>query len=298
MDKPLLSILLVNYNAQILTRNCIRSVLDKTQKTSFEIILVDNNSAQDVAGYIVNEFPDVKIIKNKQNNGFACANNQALQSASGKYIILLNNDTLLKNDALDKMVAFLDNNPKVGALTCKLFNADEKTIQRNCRTFPTPMGTMFGRASLLTKLFPNNPWSSRNLLTDWDYNSVREIDWASGAALMVRRSVIDQVGLLDDKNFFIYWEDTDCCKRIHDAGWKICFIPDAEIIHLTGQGGGKRNLFLANYMIYQMHKSAYNYFRKHYLKSNFNPMTIVVFCGFIILTSLKILWNSIKMIGK
>ncbi|OGB88340.1 hypothetical protein A3J44_03955 [candidate division WOR-1 bacterium RIFCSPHIGHO2_02_FULL_45_12] len=247
---------------------------------------------------LLRKFPVVKLIENEQNKGFAYANNQAIKLASGKYVMLLNNDTILKNDALDKMVAYLEENPQVGVVTCKLFEADGITIQRNCRTFPTPWGTMFGRASLLTRLFPKNPLSTINLLSDWNYNSVREIDWASGAALIVRRSVIDQVGLLDDKNFFIYWEDTDWCKRIHDAGWKIVFVPDAEIIHLTGSGGGKRSLFLSNLMIYQMHRSAYNYFRKHHLKSWLNPMTFITFCGFITLTTLKILLNSIKIFSK
>jgi len=275
---------------------CIRSIYGQTKDLAFEIILVDNNSTDSSIEIARQTFPEIKIISNHQNLGFAYANNQAIKIASGKYVMLLNNDTILKNNALERMANYLDKNPRVGAVTCKLFDADGKTIQRNCRTFPTPMGTMFGRASLLTKLFPNNPWSTKNLLTDWDYNSAREIDWASGAALMVRRSVIDQVGLLDDKNFFIYWEDTDWCKRIHDAGWKIVFVPDAEIIHLTGSGGGKRNLFLSNRMIYQMHKSAYNYFRKHYLKSIFNPMTILTFMGFVTLTTVKVVINTYKQL--
>lgn len=292
------SISLVNYNAKDLTEKCIKSICKKTENISLEIVLVDNNSSDNSCELIKEEFPQIKIIENKQNKGFAYANNQAIKMASGKYIMLLNNDTVLKNDALDKMAAFLDNNPKVGAVTCKLFDADGKTIQRNCRTFPSPFGTFFGRASFLTKISPNNPWSSKNLLSDWDYNSVKEIDWASGAALMVRREVIEQVGVLDDKNFFIYWEDTDWCKRIRDAGWKIMFIPDAEIIHLTGQGGGKRGLWLSNIMIYQMHKSAYNYFKKHYFKSRLSFMRFFVFCGFISLTILKICLNSIKMFFK
>lgn len=254
--------------------------------------MVDNGSSDGSPAAIARQFPNVMIIENKTNAGFARANNQAIERARGKYIFLLNNDTVLKNNAIEQMVAFFDRQQSLGLLTCKLYEADGKTVQRNCRTFPTPPGTMFGRASLLTRVFPKNPWSSKNLLSDWDYNSVREIDWASGAALMVRRSVIDQVGLLDDKNFFIYWEDTDWCKRIHDAGWKIAFIPDAEIIHLTGSGGGKRSLFLSNRMIYQMHKSAYNYFRKHYLKSIFNPMTLITFIGFISLTAVKVTLNT------
>ncbi len=293
-----LSICFVNHNAKELTINCIRSIYEKTKSTSFEIILVDNGSTDGSCKLINDIFPQVKIITNKQNKGFAYANNQAIKASKGKYIILLNNDTILKNDALDKMVSFMEANQKVGVLTCKLFDADGKTIQRNCRSFPTPWGTMFGRASLLTKLFPNNSWSSKNLLQDWDYNTGREVDWVSGAAFMVRKGVVDEVGMLDDKTYYMYWEDTDWCKRIHDVGYRICFIPDAEITHFTGKGGGKRSLSLSNLMIYQMHKSAYKYFRKHYLKSWLNPMTLITFLGFIVLTSLKITLNSIKMLCK
>jgi GT2 family glycosyltransferase len=292
-----LSIILVNHNAQDLTLECISSIIEKTT-IPFEIILVDNTSTDDTIALVRSRYPKINLVSNRQNLGFAHANNQGIAIAHGRYVLLLNNDTLLKNNALAKMVDYLDKNPMVGALTCKLYDADGKTIQHNCRTFPTPLGTMFGRASLLTRLFPGNPWSTKNLLSDWDYNSTREIDWASGAALMLRREVIDQVGILDDKNFFIYWEDTDWCKRIHDAGWKIHFIPDAEIIHLTGSGGGRRSLYLSNLMIYQMHRSAYNYFRKHYLISWLNPMTAITFLGFICLTGLKISWNSIKMLLK
>ncbi|MFC1511325.1 glycosyltransferase family 2 protein [Candidatus Margulisiibacteriota bacterium] len=295
-QKPLLSIVLVNHNARKLTQHCIQSIYDKTKNTLIEIILVDNASLDGSAVCLKEKFPEIIIIQNINNTGFAHANNQAIKISSGKYVMLLNNDTVLKNEALDKMIAFMDEDEEAAALTCKLFNRDGVTIQRNCRTFPTPSGTMFGRASLLTKLFPNNPWSSKNLLTDWDYNSAREIDWASGAALMVRRSVIDQVGLLDDKNFFIYWEDTDWCKRIHGAGWKIFFTPEAEIIHFTGSGGGRRSFLLSNLMIYQMHRSAYNYFRKHYFKSWLNPMTISTFLGFVLLVSIKILLNSTKIL--
>jgi GT2 family glycosyltransferase len=289
----MLSIVLVNHNAREITADCIQSIYDKT-KIPFEIILVDNNSSDGSTPYIKNKFPEVRLLENKSNRGFAAANNQGINISTGEYIILLNNDTGLKNNALDKMVEYIDKNPKIGILTCKLFNADGITVQRNCRAFPTPIGTMFGRASLFTKLFPNNPISKRNLLMNWDYKTVMEVDWVSGAALMAKKQVIDQVGLLDEK-FYMYWEDTDFCKRARDAGWQIWFLPQGEIIHFTGKGGGKRSFGLTNNTIYQMHKSAYYYFRKHHLKSRLNPMTAVTFLGFIILTALKIAHNSVKI---
>lgn len=290
-----LSIILVNYNAQELTKNCIQSVYEKTKNISFEIILVDNNSIDGSCEIIKKQFSQVKIIINKQNKGFAYANNQAMQIATGKYILLLNNDTILKNNALDKMVAFMDSNPKVGALTCKLFDADEKTIQRNCRTFPTPFGTLFGRASLLTRLFPNNPLSAKNTLSDWNYDSIREVDWVSGAALMVRNEIINNVGVLDDKTYYMYWEDTDWCKRIRDAGWKIYFIPEAEIIHFCGKGGTKlKNLKHNLKMMFHMHYSAYKYFYKYYFKSPFHPMALLVMIGMVILIGGKSIVETIK----
>jgi GT2 family glycosyltransferase len=292
----MLSIILINHNAKDFTADCIQSIYDKTT-VPFEIILVDNNSSDDSPSYIKEKFPQVRLIENKSNRGFATANNQGIKISKGKLLILLNNDTVLKNNALDKMFEYMDKNPEIGILACKLFDADGKTVQHNCRAFPSPVGTMFGRASLFTKLMPNNPISKRNLLLNWDYSSVKEADWVSGAALMVKREAIEQIGLLDE-NFYMYWEDTDFCKRAKDAGWQICFFPEAQIIHFTGKGGGKRNFLLSSNTIYQMHKSAYYYFRKYHLKSRLNPMTAVTFLGFIILTALKVALNSIKMAAK
>jgi GT2 family glycosyltransferase len=295
MTKPRLSIILVNHNAAQLTLNCLASIVKRTA-LPYEIILVDNASSDNISAEVKKLFPQVVVIANGTNKGFAYANNQAIRLAAGDYVVLLNNDTVLKNNALDKLADFLDKDWESGAGTGKIFEADGSTIQRNCRAFPTPLGTMFGRASFLTRLLPNNPWSRKNLLSDWDYGSAREIDWASGALLMVRREVIERVGLLDDKNFFIYWEDTDWCKRIHAAGWRIKFIPEAEIIHLTGGGGGKRSLFLSNYLTYQMHRSAYYYFRKHYYKSPFHPMAILTFTGMVTLVLFKGLNEIVKQL--
>ena len=281
-----LSVILVNHNARQLTLDCLASIAAKT-RTPHEIILVDNASADGSVEAVRRRFPQAVIIANQANNGFARANNQGMEIARGKYVILLNNDTVLKNDALDQMGAFLEANPRAGALTCKLYDADGVTVQKNCRSFPSLLGTMFGRASLLTRFFPRNPWSSRNLLTDWDYNSARAVDWISGAALMVRREVIERVGRLDDKTYYMYWEDTDWCKRIRDAGWEICFTPAGEIVHLTGQGAGKRPLRLRLAMIYHLHRSAYRYFRKHYYQNPFHPLAVLAFVGMWSLVALK-----------
>jgi GT2 family glycosyltransferase len=145
-------------------------------------------------------------------------------------------------------------------------------------------------------LFPNNPITKRNTLSDWDYNSPRQVDWVSGAAMMVRSEVLEQVGLLDE-NFFMYWEDTDFCKRARDAGWEVWFTPEAEIIHYTGQGGGERSLWLKLFTLYQMHRSAYYFFLKHYYKNPFHPMAILTFMGMLTLIGAKSIIEIMKYVA-
>jgi glycosyltransferase involved in cell wall biosynthesis len=207
-----LSVVLINHNAKKHTANCISSIVEKTSK-AHEIILVDNSSDKNLQD-ISQNFPFVKRVQNDKNHGFARSSNQGIKLASGKYIILLNNDTVLKNNALDIMVDFMENNIKVGVLTCKLYEGSEN-IQKNCRSFYSrSFDTLFGRASLITKIFPDNPISRRNILSNWDYNSAREVDWVSGACMMIRRELLENIGLLDE-NFHMYWEDTDFCKRAY-----------------------------------------------------------------------------------
>jgi GT2 family glycosyltransferase len=252
-----------------------------------EIILVDNASDNEMVS-IKQEFPTIKIIENKVAVGFGEANNQALSLARGEYLFLLNNDTVLVNDAVKTMADFLDKNQQAGAVTCKLFEADGITVQKNCRSFPTPFGTFFGRASLLTRIFPKNPWSVRNLLADSDYESEKQVDWCSGAAIMVKRKVYEKTGGFDNQTFFMYWEDTDWCKRIRDAGWQIWFNPNAKIIHLSGKGGTKTRSLLHNLrMMWHLHFSAYKYFRKHYYASAFHPMSILLLLGMLALVFMK-----------
>jgi GT2 family glycosyltransferase len=281
-----LSIILVNYNSKAYLASCLSSIKQLSNSLSLETIVVDNASTDGSQEMIVSSYPKVSLIKNSSNLGFGKANNLGIQLAKGKYILLLNNDTTLKNDALTILVQFLDKNQKAGIVTSKLYESSGK-IQKNCRSFPvTPFDTMFGRASLLSKLFPNNPITRKNTMSTWDYKTPRQVDWVSGAAMMVKREVFDRIGLLDE-NIFMYWEDTDFCKRAKDAGWEIWFTPEAEIIHYTGLGGGRRSLWLKLFTIYHMHWSAYYYFRKHYYKNIFHPMAILCLIGMITLISFK-----------
>ena len=296
MSAPKLSVVIVNHNAKRFTVNCLASVAEKTT-VPHEIVLVDNASSDDVLTEVGARFPDVRIITNERNAGFAHANNQGMQAARGSYVILLNNDTILKNAALDRMAAFLDAHEHVGALACKLYDGDGVTIQHNCRAFPAPLDTLFSRASLLTRLLPNNPRSARNLVKDFDYQSVREVDWVSGAALMTRRATIDDVGLLDDQLYYMYWEDTDWCRRLRGRGWTVYFTPDAEIIHYGGQGGTRLESLPHNVsMMFHKHYSAYKYFRKFDFRSSWHPMAIAIFAGMIVLVGVKAVVEAVRAV--
>jgi len=292
-NKPVLSVCLVNHNAGGLTSDCIRSILEKTSKISYEVILVDNNSTDGDPRRLKERFPDITLLINRRNIGYTAANNQAIRLAKGSFVLLLNNDTLLKNNVLDIMVQLMENDPTIGILSCKLYEPSGK-VQKNCRgSYTSPFDTLFGRASFMTRIWPKNPISRRNTLSDWDYNSFRSVDWVSGACLMIRKKVLDQVGLLDER-FKMYWEDTDICLRASRAGWRVCFTPEAEILHYTGKGGGQRSLGLELHMICQMHWSAYAYFLKHHFGRPYHPMAVLTLMGMAFLTALK----SLKLLGR
>jgi GT2 family glycosyltransferase len=289
------SLILVNYNSKEHLERCLASIKQNNKRHSLEIIVVDNASTDGSQAMVRAAHPEVTLIRNTNNLGFGKANNLGIQLAKGKYLLLLNNDTILNNDAIAALVKCLDNAPKAGIVACKVFEPDGK-IQKNCRSFPlSPFDTMFGRASLFSKLFPSNPITKRTTLSDWDYNSPRQVDWVSGACMLIRRKVLDQIGLLDE-NYFMYWEDTDFCKRAKDAGWEIWFTPEGEIVHYSGQGGGKRPLSLKLYTIYQMHRSAYYYFLKHHYKTPLHPMAVITFLGMITLVTVKSAQAIIKSI--
>lgn len=281
-----LSIILVNHNARQRTLDCIASIYDKTSAPN-EIVLVDNASADGTALAVKQKYPAVKVIENGRNAGFARANNQGIEIARGEYVLLLNNDTVLRNEAIDRLMRFMENNPKAGILSLKILDKNG-SLQRNCRSFyNNPLETMFARSSFLSQMLPGNPMTRRATLSDWDYNSARQVDWVSGACMMVRRAVLDQIGHLD-QNYFMYWEDTDICKRARDAGWQVWFTPEAEIIHYTGAGGTKlSNPFHNIRMIYHKHRSAYYYFRKHYYKNPLHPLAILSFAGMTVLVLIK-----------
>jgi len=252
-----LSIIIVNYNVQRNLRQCLQSISRSRKEVSLETIIVDNNSNDGSIEMVKEEFPEVELVENCQNLGFAKAINQGLKESEGRYLLLLNPDTIVLPDALGKMVEFMDGNPQAGALGCKLLNSDG-SLQQSCRSFPT-LTTAFFENTGLEKLFPRNKFIGRHRMGYWGHNDIREVDQPTGAALMVRREIISQVGLMDEQ-FYMYYDDVDWCYRIKRKGWKIYFIPLAQIIHYGSQSS-RSNM---PEMKIQRYKSRHKFFRKHY----------------------------------
>ncbi len=247
-----LSIIIVNWNTCELLRRCLNSLISNFQFSNFqtEIIVVDNGSSDNSVDFVKkfkvqNSKFKIHLIENNKNLGFGKANNQGMEVAQGEYILLLNSDTIVKNKAIKKTIEYLDSNPEVGAVTCKLLNQDG-TTQPTGGFFPNLLN-IFTWAFFLDDLpfinkviKPFHPHTENFWLKENWYTQTRELDWVTGAFLMVRSKVVDQVGKLSN-DFFMYVEEVEWCYRIKQAGWKIVFFEPAEIIHLGGGSGNSTN---------------------------------------------------------
>jgi Predicted glycosyltransferases len=225
-----LSIVVVSYNTREMTRECLASVFANAGSLALQVIVVDNDSRDGSVEMIRAEFPQVELIANDQNRGFAAANNQGFRLARGEFVLLLNSDTVVLGDVLSASVRYMREHPRAGAFGCRVLNTD-RTTQPTCSGYPT-LGRLALQASGLDRLMPR--LLDRYLLRHWQRDSEREVEVISGCYLMVRRQVIEQVGGLDEQ-FFFFGEETDWCRRIARAGWQLRFAPVGEIIH---HGGG------------------------------------------------------------
>jgi GT2 family glycosyltransferase len=204
-------------------------------------------------------WPDVTVLENGANLGFARATNRALGASTGRYVLLLNSDAEVLDGAVEGLVAFLDANPTAGVAAPQLLNSD-LTDQGTARSFPSAAAALFGRKSMLTHKFPTNRWSRRYLVGRTQRGSTPfAVDWVSGACLMVRRSIIDTVGALDE-GFFMYWEDADWCRRIGEAGFGVFCVPAARVVHHEGQSSHGRSTRL----VWEFHRSVFRYYAKYY----------------------------------
>jgi len=286
----MLSIIIVNYNTSQLLFQCLSAIYARNYPFLIEIILVDNGSHDNSVAMVREYFPDVCLIENNENLGFAKANNIGLAGARGNIILMLNSDTKILEDALPKLMAFLNTHPDVAVVSGRLVYPDFSD-QGVARAFPTPINAFFGRTTLLNKIFPHNGFSKKYLVSrSHTSDEPFEVDWVSGACLMVKKSVLAQVGLLDEK-FFMYWEDADFCFRLKQKGWKVFCVPEAKIIHYEGKSTRRKS---SARLIIEFHKSVYRYYRKHYIKSVFEPMNAIAVSGLFLRTLVLLGVNIFK----
>ncbi len=227
-----LSIVIVNWNTQELLRDCLSSVRAGLGNLKAEVLVVDNASSDGSCDMVTAEFPDVVLMKSGSNLGFAGGNNVALRQATGRYVMLLNTDTLVHSTVLPDAVAWLDQNPDCGIMGPKLLNTDG-TVQASCSAFPS-LGYLAMQTFGLTRIRRFDGYR----MTGWDRSSERHVDIISGAAMFIRASAMQKVGLLDEA-FFFYGEETDWCRRFAGAGWDIVFAPIPEITHF-GNGSARK----------------------------------------------------------
>ena len=257
-EQPLfdVSAVIVSWNARGHLVNCLNSLL-ANKRGRCEIIVVDNNSTDGSPEMVESQFPQVKLIRNKENLGFAKANNIGIRVCTGRYICLINSDVIVLDGCIDKLMEFMDKNQLAGMAGPRILNPDH-TLQFSCFHFPGIRNNL-SQALGLNKLFPKSSFFSEQTMKYWPHDCERKVDVLNGCFWMVRRKAMDQVGLLDE-NFFFYGEDIDWCKRFNDAGWEVKFYPGAEAIHFGGASSG--NAPIRFYI--EMQKADLQYWRKHH----------------------------------
>lgn len=256
-----LSIIIISYNSKQFIQKCLNSLLTSASHLALEIIVVDNASQDRSADLIKTSFPNVKLICNLENLGYARACNQGIEEAKGEYLFILNPDTELSGGSPEAMIRFIDEHPRCGVLGPKLLDEGGKT-EFSCRAFPSYSAVFFNRYSLLTRMFPRSKYADRYLKTNWQHDTVKEVDWVSGAAMMIRKDCLDQIGNFDE-DFFMYCEDVDICRRARDKGWQIFYYPYLELTHIIG--GSIRHTSPS--AIIWHNQSMWHYYKK-YLKVN------------------------------
>jgi len=257
-----LSVIIVSYNVRDFLEQCLISLQSSLEGIEHEVWVVDNASTDGSAGMVRRRFPWVKLIENRENVGFARANNQALRRAAGRYVCLLNPDTLVKTDTFTKLLDFLREHPEAGMVGCKVLNPDG-TLQLACRrSYPTPW-VAFTRLVGLSRLFPRSRLFGRYNLTYLAPNEIHEVEAISGSFMLFRAEAAQQVGPLDE-SFFMYGEDLDFCYRFREAGWKIFYVPTTHVVHFKGESWKRSELDRLRHFYQAMRLFVRKHFHRRY----------------------------------
>lgn len=255
-DEQVVSIIVVSWNTKGLLKRCLDSIY-ATVLVPFEVLVVDNASDDGSAEMVESGFPEATLIRSAVNLGFSAANNLGIRQAHGEFVMLLNPDTVLLPGAVAGMLHYMNGYPDVGLIGPRLIMPDGQ-LQQSGRRFPGLLRELMG-ITRVSRLFGS--WYDEHL--NWgrtDFGKTVEVDEVSGACMLIRKSVLDQVGLLDER-FFMYYEDVDLCYRLKKAGWKVVYMGEVEIIHVWAQGALKAGILHSSGVMYH---SQYLYFRKHH----------------------------------
>ncbi len=263
-----MTIVIVNWNTAELTRRCIESVA-ATTSVPYEVVLVDNASSDNSVDVIRTSLPWVRLLQNSSNRGFARANNQVLGEAGAEFVLLLNPDTLVHGGAVDRMVRFLRERPRAAAVGCMLLNEDG-SLQPSCRSFPTPLKHL-AEVLRLPALCRHVPILNQRYILAWNHDTVRAVDWISGACLMLRREAIRDVGVLDE-DYFMYGEELDWCFRARQRGWLIYYMPEVRVTHF----GGRSTALDAPGMFVHSYRSWLRFYRKFYSPAAVAGLRLVI----------------------
>jgi N-acetylglucosaminyl-diphospho-decaprenol L-rhamnosyltransferase len=259
------SIVVVNYNTAELLEQMFAALQTAGGHLNLQVIVVDNASCDNSVEILREGYPGVELIENPRNVGFGRANNQALSRARGRYVLLLNTDAVVASDTLQKTVEFMDAHPRFGVLGVKLVGQDG-ALQPSCRYFPTPWN-LFVVSNRLGGWIGRRFFPGTRLVDDmsWDHASVRECDWVPGCYYLVRREVIERVGLFDQR-YFLYYEEVDHCRAVQQAGWSVVYYPFTQVVHMGGESAKSEGLLTqSGRQIPPLQiESQLLYFRKHY----------------------------------
>src|ERR1035437_1080271 len=289
-----LTVIIVNYNVQHFLEQCLHSVFAATKHVTTEVFVVDNNSVDGSVQMVKEKFQEVQLIENKKNTGFSFANNQAMRIAKGEYILLLNPDTVVEEDTFEKVVAFMDAHPEAGGLGVKMLDGKGKFLPESKRGLPTP-AVAFYKIFGLSKLFPKSKTFGKYHLGFLDEDKTNEVEILSGAFMLMRKTALDKVGLLDE-TFFMYGEDIDLSYRLILGGYKNYYFPETRIIHYKGESTKKSSI---NYVLV-FYKAMVIFAQKHFSHNNAKLFSFLINIAIYLRASVAIairFFKSIALLG-
>lgn len=286
-----LSVIIVNYNVKYFLEVCLHSVLRATEGMEAEVIVVDNNSKDDSCEMVKEQYPAVKLIENKENAGFSKANNQGVAIAKGEYILFLNPDTVMPEDMLHKLTAYMDAHPEAGSIGPKLIDGKGQFAPDGKKSFPTLSVAIF-KTTGINKVFKNSPYFNKYYAVHVKEDETAEVDVLSGCCMMVRSSILQEIGGAFDEDYFMYCEDVDLAYRIQKSGYKNIYYPETVLIHYKGESTRKATLSYVRIFNEALSK----FVKKHYSKSSARMFVLFINVGIVLRAILGVAKQVLKVL--